>query len=75
MVYLLKGDIASFRAVREAHREFRRLRDGESGKKASKLSRAAAVSGQQPATLRGWYRGWIVPRALIGRGGPVKTKE
>ncbi len=75
MVYLLKGDFASFRAVREAHREFRRLRDGESGKKASKLSRAAAVSGQQPATLRGWYRGWIVPRALIGRGGPVKTKE
>ena len=51
-VYLLKGRWSFFRAVVEAHREYRRLR-----RKGEIL--------QSPSCPEGLYKGWIVPKGLI----------
>ncbi len=54
LVYLLTGRLAFFRAVVEAHREYRQLR-------------RPGVIPENPALPRGLYGGWIVPRGLFGK--------
>ncbi len=54
LVYLLTGRIAFFRAVVEAHREYRQLR-------------RPGVIPEKPALPHGLYNGWIVPRGLFGK--------
>ena len=54
LVYLLQGKKDSFRAVVEAHKEYRKLRHDWT-----------KVSGKA-VPVKGIYRGWMVPRALLG---------
>ena len=54
LVYLVKGKGSFFRAVIQAHREYRRLR------------RSAAVP-PHPTLPEGLYKGWIVPKGLFGK--------
>ena len=56
--YLVTKRWALYRAVVEAHREYRQLR---------RIPSAAEVGAQKKATIRGWYSRWMVPKALAGR--------
>lgn len=52
LVYLFKGKTAFFKAVLEAHREYRKLRlKGE--------------IKESPSTPEGLYKGWIIPKGLF----------
>lgn len=64
-VYLLTGYWSAFRAVLRAHREYRQL----------SVDASAALREQAPAAVRGRYKGWIVPYALLLRGNWVKIKK
>ena len=59
--YLVTRRWSSFRAVVRAHCEYRKLRRSPSD---------AEVASQQEVTLRGWYSGWVVPRALLFKTAP-----
>ena len=54
--YLITKRWAFYKAVVQAHAEYRRLR--------CKPTREELAS-QGPAVIRGWYRGWIVPKGLF----------
>ena len=56
--YLITKRWPFYKAVVQAHVEYRRLR---------RKPTAEEVALQKDATVRGWYNGWIVPKGLFGR--------
>lgn len=68
-VYLAEGKYGYCKAVFEAHREYRELKKEVS---AQEVQDYLSEYGDK-AFIHGWYRGWIVPRALIMRNKIWKT--
>ncbi len=61
LVYLLTGKASYFKAVLQAHKEYRALRKGDSSAEVEAWLRA----GGSEAKVRGMYGRWIVPRAIL----------
>ena len=59
--YLTTKKWAFYKAVVKAHREYRKLR---------RKVTPEEVASQKQATIRGWYPGWMVPKALLGKKIP-----
>ena len=56
--YLITKRYNFYKAVVQAHREYRKLR---------RKPTPDDVAMQKDATIHGWYDGWIVPKGFIGK--------